>query len=47
MVTFDCPWCNEPAMTETVDAQAVTCDACGVRVDLAPDPIGDLVARAA
>jgi len=47
MVTFDCPWCDEPAMIEAGDADALTCGACGVPADLAPDPIREPIARAA
>jgi transcription elongation factor Elf1 len=47
MVTFDCPWCAEPAMTETPDTGDLACEACGVHADLAPDPIGAPIARAA
>jgi uncharacterized protein (DUF983 family) len=47
MVTFDCPWCAEPAMTETPVTHDLTCEACGVHVDLAPDPVRDSVALAA
>jgi transcription elongation factor Elf1 len=47
MVTFECPWCAEPAMVEAAEADVLTCEACGVRADLAPDPIVDPIARAA
>lgn len=47
MVTFDCPWCAEPAMTESVETDAVVCEACGVRADLAPDHVTEPIARAA
>jgi transcription elongation factor Elf1 len=47
MVTFDCPWCAEPAMTESADHQVVTCEACGVHADFAPDPAAEPIARAA
>ena len=46
MVTVDCPWCAEPVTTESAD-DGLTCEACGVRADLAPDPILDPIARAA
>ena len=39
MVTFDCPWCAEPAMVKAADADEVVCEACGVRAALAPDPV--------
>lgn len=47
MVTFDCPWCAEPAMVEAADADELQCEACGVHADLAPDPAGHSIARAA
>ncbi|MGZ9229784.1 MAG: hypothetical protein ACXW4H_00745 [Candidatus Limnocylindrales bacterium] len=47
MVTFECPWCAEPAMVEAPESDELTCEACGVRADLAPDPVGDPIARAA
>lgn len=47
MVTFDCPWCAEPAMVDATDTNELTCEACGLQADLAPDPIRDRIARAA
>lgn len=47
MVIFDCPWCAEPAMVESADADEVVCEACGVRAAFAPDPIPEPIARAA
>jgi transcription elongation factor Elf1 len=47
MITFDCPWCAEPAMVETADADELTCNACGVRADLASDPVAERIAQAA
>jgi uncharacterized protein (DUF983 family) len=47
MLTVDCPWCAEPAMVDATEAAELICEACGVRADLAPDPAGDPVARAA
>ncbi|MGZ8437030.1 MAG: hypothetical protein ACXWXR_00655 [Candidatus Limnocylindrales bacterium] len=47
MVTFECPWCAEPAMVEAPESDELTCEACGVRADLAPDPVEDPIARAA
>jgi hypothetical protein len=46
MVTFDCPWCTEPAMVET-PAGELACEACGVLAELAPDPVVQPLARAA
>ncbi len=47
MVTFDCPWCTEPMMVESTDSGELTCEACGVRADLTPEPVADRIARAA
>ncbi len=46
MVTFECPWCTEPV---DVDAgfDALACDACGISVEVAPDPAPREVDRAA
>jgi transcription elongation factor Elf1 len=48
MITFDCPWCAEPAMVEdSDDDDALTCNACGVRAELAADPDRERIAQAA
>lgn len=47
MVTFDCPWCTEPVGAESTSLDALTCDACGITVEIAPDPAPLLVDRAA
>jgi len=47
MVTFKCPWCAEEASVESLDRAELTCDACGVRADLAPDPDRDRLVQAA
>jgi transcription elongation factor Elf1 len=47
MVTFECPWCAEEASVESLEPDELTCDACGVRADLAPDPGRDPLAQAA
>jgi uncharacterized Zn finger protein (UPF0148 family) len=46
MTTFDCPWCAEPAMVEDGD-DALICEACGVRAELATDPAREAIAQAA
>ena len=46
MVTLECPWCDGPMALEA-DAHDVACEACGVRVELAPDPRPGTIARAA
>ncbi len=47
MVTFDCPWCAQPGMTHADEPDELTCEACGLTAELAPDPIGDRLAHAA
>jgi hypothetical protein len=36
MITIDCPFCDGQASTDD-GATVVACDACGIRVDVAPD----------
>jgi hypothetical protein len=52
MVEIECPWCE--ARAELIDgdphaglADAVDCAECGVRVEIAADPVVATVARAA
>ena len=47
MTTFECPWCAEMTMVEEPDEHALTCDGCGIRAELAPDPSPERIARAA
>jgi len=47
MVIVDCPWCAEPAVVEAGHPDELVCEGCGVHAELAPDPAGDPVARAA
>ena len=47
IVIVDCPWCAEAAMVEAGDADELVCEGCRVRAELAPDPAGHPVARAA
>jgi len=47
MMHVECPWCDGPA---TVDAGAggeFACADCSIRVELAPEPVREPVARAA
>jgi hypothetical protein len=46
MVTVDCPWCDGPMALEA-DAADAACDACSIRVELAPDRLPVLTSRAA
>ena len=45
MITVDCPFCSGEAQVDaTLDA--VTCEGCGVTVEVAPDPAAVLEAAA-
>ena len=37
MITIDCPLCAGEATTDEA-LSAVTCDGCGVSIDVAPEP---------
>jgi hypothetical protein len=48
----ECPWCGASATIEIVrsgreDVATLTCHACSVGVELAPDPVATPFARAA
>ena len=47
MIHVECPWCAGPAGVELADGGQVECVECAVRVELAPDPIVEPLARAA
>jgi hypothetical protein len=47
MVTVECPWCAEPASVDLAALDELTCDACGVHAELAPDPNLERIAQAA
>jgi Zn ribbon nucleic-acid-binding protein len=47
MITFDCPWCAEPATLDAGEPDEVTCEACGLQAELAPEPVRDRLDRAA
>jgi transcription elongation factor Elf1 len=47
MVTFECPWCAEPASVDSHELDELTCEACGLQAELAPDPIRERIAQAA
>lgn len=38
MLLVDCPLCDRPAPLDAVTG-ALSCDACGVHVELAPEPV--------
>ena len=39
MAIIACPWCDGPAHLGDPDATRLDCEACGIRVAVAPDPI--------
>jgi hypothetical protein len=47
MVTFDCPWCTEPVELDTPALDELTCDACSITVEIAPEPAARRIDRAA
>ncbi len=38
MITFECPWCSEPAELDASSLEELACAACGIAVEIAPDP---------
>jgi hypothetical protein len=47
MVTFECPWCTEPDGLELIGRDELACTACGIAVEMAPDPVVERIDRAA
>jgi len=50
MVHVECPWCDGPAVVESVEAPSgavVRCEGCAVTVELASEGITESLARAA
>ncbi len=47
MMHVECPWCAGPATVEAGPAGAFECTGCAVRIDIAPEPVSEPVARAA
>ena len=47
MVTFECPWCAEPASLDAAALDELRCEGCGLRIELAPDPLPGQIAQAA
>jgi endogenous inhibitor of DNA gyrase (YacG/DUF329 family) len=37
MITIECPWCTEPADAEPISHLEISCDTCGIMVEIAPD----------
>ncbi len=42
MVTIDCPWCDEAAHVDESTNAALVCDGCGIRAEIAPEPVRQL-----
>jgi transcription initiation factor TFIIIB Brf1 subunit/transcription initiation factor TFIIB len=47
VVTIECPWCAESAHVEGSAHAEVVCTACGIVVEIAPDPVREPLDRAA
>jgi hypothetical protein len=47
MVTFDCPWCSEPADLRGLGPDELACDGCGIAIEIAPDPVRERIELAA
>jgi len=47
MISVECPWCAGSASVEVADGHEFNCSGCAIRVELAPDPVTEPVARAA
>jgi transcription initiation factor TFIIIB Brf1 subunit/transcription initiation factor TFIIB len=47
MLTIECPWCAEPAHVEGPAYAEMACEACGIVVEIAPDPVRKSLDRAA
>ena len=46
MISVECPWCDGPATIEISD-DVFECAECAIRVELAPAPVTEPIARAA
>jgi hypothetical protein len=47
MISVECPWCAGSATIEVAEDDRFDCAGCAIRVEIAPDPITEPVARAA
>ena len=47
MVTFECPWCAEPAVVDATTFAELECDRCAIAVPIAADPTGLALEQAA
>lgn len=37
MITFECPWCTEPAELDMLSPNELSCETCDMVVQIAPD----------
>ena len=47
MVTFECPWCAEPAVVDVTTFATAECEHCAIAVEIAADPVRSPLERAA
>jgi len=47
MVTFECPWCAEPAVVDMATFATAECEQCVIAVEIAPDPVHSSLEQAA
>lgn len=47
MLTIECPWCTEPTHIEGPAHAEMACEACGIVVAIASDPVREPLDRAA
>jgi transcription elongation factor Elf1 len=47
MVTFECPWCAEPAVLDVTTFATAECEHCAIEVEIAPDPVHSSLEQAA
>jgi len=47
MFTVDCPWCEDRMVLDDAPMLVGTCEACGIRAEIAPDATTESVALAA
>lgn len=47
MITLECPWCTESVAVDAVIVSDLSCDTCGIVVDIALDPQVRRLERAA
>jgi hypothetical protein len=47
MISIECPWCTASATIEIAERAEFHCVECAVKVEIAPDPAREPVARAA